>query len=362
MNDYLLLTTNACVLVTMNYIALRLKHRLSAAEALAVPLFTGFATLLLLLIPVPYGLLAASMGCVPLIMAGLRYGLPFAMGAALLPTLYLAMTGAPVYTIIRELILPALVASGFHRLHYRLNTTPLRRRDSLLISALLLPGHWGTLALSQTPVTMKLMMESGVTVAATAAVLMILIGMYNEENRNWLRERELELKANQDGMTHLPNLQSFLPIARQAMARERITILMIDIDNFKRYNDSLGHVEGDHLLREVGSVLQEAIGQQHYLARYGGEEFIVLCHESQAWEVELLAASLCNSIRQHPFCYKNREPANGITISIGCATSVGPDEQITHLIEKADQALYYSKAAGKDTYTRYESMRASASR
>jgi len=357
MNDYLLLTTNACVLVTMNYIALRLKHRLSTAEILAVPLFTGLASLLLLLIPVPSGLLAASMGCIPLMMAGLRYGLPFALAAAVLPTLYLTMNATPMLIIARELILPLLAAACLHRPLYRLNTTPLRLVDGIRITALLLPIHWGVLFLSVSSVTGMLLMESGITVAATGAVMLVLIAMYNDENRIWLRERELELKANQDGMTHLPNLQSFLPIARQALARERITLLMIDIDNFKKHNDSLGHVEGDHLLCEVGKVLQEAIGPQHYLARYGGEEFIVLCHESEPWEIEVLAASLCESIRQHRFSVQNRRATHSITISIGCATAEETGEPITELIEKADQALYCSKAAGKDTYTLYEHMR-----
>jgi diguanylate cyclase len=133
--------------------------------------------------------------------------------------------------------------------------------------------------------------------------------------------------------------------------RERVSILMIDIDNFKNYNDRLGHQQGDKLLREAGNVLKKAIGERDYIARYGGEEFIVLCHAYRRDELRALADKLCRAVSEHPFPMREVQPGKTLSISVGISTSRKADANLQELIAEADAALYQSKSTGKNKFS-----------
>ncbi|MBC8081420.1 MAG: GGDEF domain-containing protein [Gorillibacterium sp.] len=357
MNDYLLLITNACALVTMSYIALKIKNHIESIEVFVAPLCTGLASLFLVLLPESNGLLLFNLSFIPLIMAGLRYGMVTALLSAIIPSLYMVycVSGFTI-ELAQSILIPTLLTSFFHKRIYRNGFTSLRPLDSLTISAVLLSLRLTLDLFMDRSIRNDWVLDASTTFIATACILYALIAMYNDENRNWLLQRRLELQANQDVLTRMPNLHSFLNIARRALECRRITILMIDIDNFKNHNDCLGHLQGDQLLCEVGSVLQESIVERDYVARYGGEEFIVLCHESNMGEIEKIAGKLCDSVCRHLFSYHEALPNHQITISIGTSTSRKPNSNLKKLIDQADQALYYSKASGKNTYTLYESI------
>jgi diguanylate cyclase (GGDEF)-like protein len=121
-----------------------------------------------------------------------------------------------------------------------------------------------------------------------------------------------------------------------------LSLIIIDIDNFKSINDSYGHDIGDEILKEVANVLQEKIRQVDILARWGGEEFLVLAPNTDHDNVQILAEKLRLTIENHHF-----NEVKNITISLGVSTLKETDT-LTELFKRADQGLYYAKEHGKN--------------
>jgi diguanylate cyclase (GGDEF)-like protein len=124
------------------------------------------------------------------------------------------------------------------------------------------------------------------------------------------------------------------------------SVLMIDIDNFKRINDDYGHLKGDEVIRIVGEVLRQAIRRSDKACRYGGEEFIVLMpdtHEKEAFEV---AERIRKNVKR---LVKEKLDGMNVSVSIGIArTDFSRDSGIERVVDRADEALYRAKKEGKD--------------
>lgn len=123
-----------------------------------------------------------------------------------------------------------------------------------------------------------------------------------------------------------------------------LSVLLIDADYFKSYNDTFGHPAGDEVLRQMAYVLQGACRQDDLAARYGGEEFILILPHTNNIQAMHLAQRLCQMVSQTLF------PHRAMTVSIGVATwpDVGQDVSVNSLIEAADQALYRAKRQGRN--------------
>jgi diguanylate cyclase len=164
---------------------------------------------------------------------------------------------------------------------------------------------------------------------------------------------DAQREAYTDGLTGLANRKCFdyeLASAVEA-ARERnetLSLLLADIDHFKRFNDTHGHQVGDQVLRLVAQVFTKSVKGQDLAARYGGEEFVVLLPRTSRDG----AAALAEQIRQTVAGNRLRLKANGqylgsITLSIGCA-EYHRDEPISDLVRRADDALYQAKREGRN--------------
>ncbi len=157
--------------------------------------------------------------------------------------------------------------------------------------------------------------------------------------------RRLDMMAHMDGLTGIANRRSmdeYLP-AVWAQCREQqrpLSVMVIDADHFKRYNDERGHVAGDDLLKNL---TRHLLGQlrraEDFLARYGGEEFVVILPGADHKVAGAMAEAMRNNIA---------ESALGITVSIGVCTQVPDDSAPEVLIARADQALYDAKRAGRN--------------
>jgi diguanylate cyclase (GGDEF)-like protein len=158
-----------------------------------------------------------------------------------------------------------------------------------------------------------------------------------------------------DSMTGVANRRHFdetLEAEWRRCARDvkPLSLLMIDIDFFKRYNDRYGHQAGDDCLQQVAQCLQEGLTRSHdLLARYGGEEFVCILPDTPLEGGQAKAKDLLNAIRKLAMAHESSEIENGIvTASIGLA-SVTPDHQHTmkDLISAADSMLYQAKQQGR---------------
>lgn len=249
---------NACTLIALSYIALKLRNLLiiERFEAWVVPLLTGAASIVMMLLPFPEHSLLGDLRYAPIIMAGLRFGFGASLLSSLLPTAYMFVYEIPDWTMqaLQDLLLPAIISSLYHRQEYDTGYTPIRFADGWSICGILTAAHLfintqlhDSLGVSFWAAHLFMFTVSGFAVT-------VLVYMFNDENKNWMLQRRLELEVRQDHLTRLPNLRGFMDIAKRTVRGRRISILMIDIDNFKQYNDTYGHLFGDELLREVGQL------------------------------------------------------------------------------------------------------------
>ena len=164
--------------------------------------------------------------------------------------------------------------------------------------------------------------------------------------------REIYEAATTDSLTGLLNRQAFMDrsageliYARRNNAFEHV--LMIDVDNFKRVNDTWGHQCGDLVLKEVARLLSEEKRDSDLLSRYGGEEFLLLMGGITPEDAKKRAEKLRNSIAQHIFSWM--DTVIPVTISIGISSRQGFDiKQINDLIAESDKLLYIAKDCGKN--------------
>ena len=137
-------------------------------------------------------------------------------------------------------------------------------------------------------------------------------------------------------------------VTRAIRYNRALSILMIDIDHFKKYNDTLGHLMGDVALKRVASTLENKLRRADILARYGGEEFVVMLPEIQRDNAYIVAEKLRAAIENEKFEGQEKLPSKNVTVSIGIAT-MPEDTQLTEeLVKLADVALYSAKEAGRN--------------
>jgi diguanylate cyclase (GGDEF)-like protein len=148
-----------------------------------------------------------------------------------------------------------------------------------------------------------------------------------------------------DGLTGLYNRRYLTErMAEQDAEEGAVSLLVVDLDHFKRVNDTFGHVAGDTVLREAAARIASVCRATDVVARYGGEEFVVLLPDTGEQEARRLAERIRTKLRQAPVADSAGPIA--ITASVGVATRAGAD--IHRLMESADRALYRAKEEGRD--------------
>ena len=166
-------------------------------------------------------------------------------------------------------------------------------------------------------------------------------------------KNELERMTLVDGLTGVANRRHFDSYLEQEWARatrykQPISLIMIDIDYFKQFNDHYGHLPGDSCLKIVASTVEDTVQRASDLvARFGGEEFaIILPNIEDAY----VLAELCReNIEKANIAHERSKVADHITVSLGCATLIpDKDMKLNSLISRADQALYEAKHSGRN--------------
>ncbi|MFT5757670.1 MAG: diguanylate cyclase [Alteromonadaceae bacterium] len=164
------------------------------------------------------------------------------------------------------------------------------------------------------------------------------------------RFQEQQAKSMQDALTKLANRAAFDEYFTKKMVNYHhknfdLVIVVLDLDDFKRINDTYGHTAGDKTLQVIANILQKYSGDNSFIARYGGEEFVLVLSEFNKNNTIKTLDKLKQQIAQLPFKFKNKKVC--ITVSIG-ASHVKADDNIHIAFERADTALYQAKAQGKN--------------
>lgn len=165
-----------------------------------------------------------------------------------------------------------------------------------------------------------------------------------------------ERSVSLDALTGLYNrrwLDNVLPLEMSGCLSKgkALSFMMMDIDHFKKYNDTRGHQAGDCVLRKVASALKFVLRDVDYIARYGGEEFCVILPGVDVAGAQSIGRRVCDAVRQADIYSESGEPLPSVTISIGVA-QMRPNDTPYTLIEKADRAMYRAKEGGRDRVCR----------
>lgn len=169
--------------------------------------------------------------------------------------------------------------------------------------------------------------------------------------------KKLENASYTDSLTSLHNRRYFNLVYEREIKRAKrkndyITFMMLDVDFFKQYNDTYGHIEGDYALQTVAKVLKSTLQRpSDYVFRLGGEEFGVVLTDTDESNSAKLARDICDAIRDKKLKHENSSVNEFVTISIGvvcCIADDALDENI--LLSRADEMLYEAKNSGRDRY------------
>ena len=191
--------------------------------------------------------------------------------------------------------------------------------------------------------------------AATRATILEMNLSETSRELDLIREllSRAEQRANTDMLTGLPNRRAFDEFLCNSQisameSGEPLTLLMLDIDRFKQFNDNFGHGVGDQVLRLMANVLRDRLREKDMPARYGGEELIAALPGAKLAECEAVAERIRRSVAECRVTRRSTgEVLPPITISIGVA-QFRPGESMPQLIERCDGALYLAKRTGRN--------------
>jgi diguanylate cyclase (GGDEF)-like protein len=163
----------------------------------------------------------------------------------------------------------------------------------------------------------------------------------------------LERLALTDGLTDLWNHRHFqeqlFRICKAASRSDRpVSLVMVDVDHFKQYNDTYGHPAGDAVLKTVASILRDSAREGYDAARYGGEEFVLILDNTDHEQSLIVGERLRKAVAEYEW------PERTVTASFGVSTSSGGGLKPEDLIRKADAAMYVSKIMGRNRVTHFD--------
>jgi diguanylate cyclase (GGDEF)-like protein len=161
------------------------------------------------------------------------------------------------------------------------------------------------------------------------------------------------LRAHTDSLTELWNHGYFQYLLQAELEKTKaqqkpLSLVTLDIDDFKIYNDTLGHQAGDQILKDLATLLKNQSRKMDYVCRYGGEEFTVILPQTDNKEAFFIADRLRETIKMSPFSHEEILPSKHLTVSIGLATFPEDGSTPSELITASDKALYQAKHKGKN--------------
>jgi diguanylate cyclase (GGDEF)-like protein/PAS domain S-box-containing protein len=187
-----------------------------------------------------------------------------------------------------------------------------------------------------------------------ARELQVIRDLYKEKLKEieMMKEEAIRLSYTDD-LTGIYNHRFFieqltLEVERQKRYPTLLSLLMIDIDYFKHYNDNNGHLAGDQVLKAIAILIQHGVRQSDIVARYGGEEFSAILINTGREEALEIAERVRRNVAETRFPNENAQPNKDLTVSVGVATFSSSISTLTDLIREADHALYQAKKCGRN--------------
>jgi len=232
-------------------------------------------------------------------------------------------------------------------------------KTSISIAGLSVAIIWGIDLICAPNTAVNTYFESDIVLACAFLIISWTISYYVD-----LRKKHIEnLKdmVNIDGLTDLYNHRYFYDsLSAQISASKKdgadLSLLFIDIDNFKYYNDLYGHPKGDEVLRIISKIIKETVQSNALVARYGGEEFTILFPNTCEALAIKEAEKLRKAVQAHHFEGQENLPGSCLTISVGVSTFPSKAKTDTELLKNADEACYRAKFLYKNRVETYHSI------
>lgn len=201
--------------------------------------------------------------------------------------------------------------------------------------------------------------ESDIVLACVFMIISWTIGFYVNLGNKHIKD--LNNIANTDGLTGLFNHRFFYDCLLEQIGRSKregfdLSLLFIDIDDFKYYNDVYGHQKGDEILRRISAIMRETVRNNTFIARYGGEEFAILLPGVKEELAVKIAERLRHAVQEYPFEGQENMPGGTLTISVGVSSFPARAKTDTELVKGADEACYRAKFLRKNRVEAYYSI------
>jgi len=220
--------------------------------------------------------------------------------------------------------------------------------------------HWRRVLAHRAEMQRKLCDSVDLRVALASYFLQIHRRLHNPKLIEMKLYEQTRASAYRDELTGLYNYRFFVEcLAQEILRTERCGLPMIDVDDFKIFNDTHGHDAGNHVLATVGGLLADSCRRADVAARYGGEEFALILPSTSKVAADTIAERMRSSVESHSFSHQDSQPGGSLTVSMGIATSPADATTPADLVRCADRALYVAKAGGKNRVERYGNCRRS---
>ncbi|MGF1478958.1 MAG: CHASE2 domain-containing protein [Cyanophyceae cyanobacterium] len=182
---------------------------------------------------------------------------------------------------------------------------------------------------------------------ATPGLVLLVSALASAGHKNY----QLGKLASLDGLTGIANRRYFDQNLHREWYQHQhpyLSLILCDVDFFKRYNDTYGHQAGDECLQQVAKAIRQATRSSDLVARYGGEEFVVILPNTKAEVAVGIARRICAEVKARQMPHQSSEAGQYVSLSCGVASTTDYKEAPSHLIAAADRALYQAKEQGRD--------------
>ena len=227
--------------------------------------------------------------------------------------------------------------------------------------------HWRNILAHRLDLQQRLASAVDLRVALTSYFVQVNRQLRNPKIIELKLFEQTQASAYRDELTGLHNYRLFREYLTQEITRSEqhatpLSLVMIDVDNFKMYNDRNGHETGNDALALIAQLLKRSLRKGDLAARYGGEEFALILPMTSKTTAHQVAERARSTIEQHSFHNDVHQPSGSLTVSIGVATFPADAADFSGLVRQADRAMYIAKSSGKNQVQLYGRSRRSFQR
>ncbi|MGN7296525.1 GGDEF domain-containing protein [Ferdinandcohnia sp. SAFN-114] len=341
------LSNIAIILFLYMCISLLVSNRKSIHKYLfsaSILILTATCVIFLFYLPIRFEGYQFDLRLVPLVVFSLLLGWKHAIPILIITVSWrLGMGGVGAMPgVVFGMVLPVLLALLFHRKD-RVMPKPYTLFILIIASWLISDVPIIFLVPNGLEIFSEIHLVRIIALQVSAFILYFFINLLNQEIE---LKRKLRFYAERDPLTGLYNMRYFESRVKKVSNQRKKYIVMIDIDHFKKVNDTFGHLNGDSVLKNVAQTLYKIVHPyKSILGRYGGEEFILLLEAESKEKLMNIVSDIRSGIESTPFWADNKKLS--ITVSIGVTELKDPDH-LYQAIEKADNSLYASKQNGRN--------------